>query len=87
MADRLTVQEFFEALREQKISPLVDAPAQRCGRASTRGCARSVPGIPSRSCRETELVRAALLPNQRLAQCRQTTRKRIRRVARSWNAF
>jgi hypothetical protein len=29
MADRLTVQEFFEALREQKISPLVDTPAVR----------------------------------------------------------
>jgi hypothetical protein len=29
MADRLTVQEFFEALCEQKISPLVDTPAVR----------------------------------------------------------
>ena len=31
MADRLTVQEFFEALGEQKISPLVDTPAVRAG--------------------------------------------------------
>ena len=29
MADRLTVQEFFDALRAQKISPLVDTPAVR----------------------------------------------------------
>ncbi|AUT76507.1 hypothetical protein [Paraburkholderia hospita] len=29
MADRLTVQEFFDALRAQKISPLIDTPAVR----------------------------------------------------------
>jgi hypothetical protein len=29
MADRLTVQQFFDALRAQKISPLVDTPAVR----------------------------------------------------------
>ncbi|MPW22404.1 hypothetical protein GCT13_37655 [Paraburkholderia sp. CNPSo 3157] len=29
MADRLTVQEFFAALREQKINPRVDTPAVR----------------------------------------------------------
>ncbi|NPT54591.1 hypothetical protein [Paraburkholderia elongata] len=29
MADRLTVQEFFDALQAQKISPLVDTPAVR----------------------------------------------------------
>ena len=34
-ADRLTVQEFFEALGEQKISPLVDTPAVR-SRVDTR---------------------------------------------------
>jgi hypothetical protein len=40
MADRLTVQEFFEALREQKISPLVDTTAVR---TSVDAFARSVP--------------------------------------------
>jgi hypothetical protein len=29
MADRLTVQQFFEALRAQNITPLVDTPAVR----------------------------------------------------------
>jgi hypothetical protein len=29
MADRLTVQEFFDALRAQKITPLVDTPEAR----------------------------------------------------------
>ncbi|EUC12462.1 hypothetical protein [Paraburkholderia hospita] len=29
MADRLTVQEFFDALRAQKISSLIDTPAMR----------------------------------------------------------
>jgi hypothetical protein len=31
MADRLTIQEFFEAPREQEISPLVDTAAVRAG--------------------------------------------------------
>src|SRR5258708_5442589 len=39
MADRLTVQEFFDALRAQKISPLVDTAAVRAG-VDSRGRAR-----------------------------------------------
>lgn len=31
MADRLTAQEFVEALHEQKIGPLVDTTAVRAG--------------------------------------------------------